>query len=76
MVITIKSICSALFLAFDEQLKQNGVLSENRKSFSWKMQTCQVKSRLEEQKENENLFTYLLKMTPEDNVLITTLPTS
>lgn len=71
-----KAFALLCLLAFDEQLKQNGVLSENRKYFSWKMQTCRVKSRLEEQKENENLFTYLLKMTPEDNVLITTLPTS
>lgn len=40
------------------------------------MQTRQMKLGLKEQKENENLFTYLLKMKPKDNVLITTLSTS
>lgn len=50
-----------LFLCLLSFHEQNSILSENRKSFSWKIQTCEVQLRLEEQKENENLFTYLLK---------------
>lgn len=53
--------------------EQNGILSENRKIFSWKMQTCQVKLRLEEQKRKWEFIYIFTKIKPKDNVLITTL---